>query len=106
LAINGSKTSSTGKRDPQQHRKWIEDLVDLLFQVDNDDFGMDFTSKPYSKYHYQPPLKGPKTAKKEAFSKAINGVSEHSFDSHPLKKQIIAFFVLKKEIIKLKRNVN
>jgi hypothetical protein len=33
LELNGSKTSSTGNRDPQQHRKHIEDLIDLLFQV-------------------------------------------------------------------------
>jgi Transposase IS4 len=31
LALNGNQTSSTGKRDPTQHRKWIEDLVNLLF---------------------------------------------------------------------------
>jgi hypothetical protein len=31
LAINGFKTSSTGKRDPQQYRKWVKDLIDLLF---------------------------------------------------------------------------
>jgi hypothetical protein len=55
LAINGSKTSSTGKRDPQQHRKYIEELIDLLFQVDNDDFGADLKSKDlnsYLKYQY------------------------------------------------------
>jgi Transposase IS4 len=52
LALNGSKTSSTGKRDPRQHREWIEDLVNLLFQVDNDDFGEEITSKPYPKYVY------------------------------------------------------
>jgi hypothetical protein len=31
LTLNGSKTSSTGKRDPGQHREWVEDLVNLLF---------------------------------------------------------------------------
>jgi hypothetical protein len=31
LALNGSKITSTGKRDSQQHRKWVEDLIDLLF---------------------------------------------------------------------------
>jgi succinylglutamate desuccinylase len=50
LAINGSKNSSIGKRDPQQHRKWIEDLVDLLFQIDNDDFGADLMSKDLKLY--------------------------------------------------------
>jgi hypothetical protein len=64
LAINGSKTSSTGKRDPRQHRHYIEDLVDLLFQVENDDFGEDIVSKPYLKYKYQSVSTGPKLAEK------------------------------------------
>jgi hypothetical protein len=31
LALNGSRTFSTGKRDSRQHREWVEDLVNLLF---------------------------------------------------------------------------
>jgi hypothetical protein len=73
LELNGSKTSFAGKRDPQQHRKHIEDLVDLLFQVKNDDFGEGFISKPYPKYQYQLPLKELRIAKKEALLTAING---------------------------------
>jgi hypothetical protein len=31
LALDGPKTSSTGKRNPRQHREWVENLVNLLF---------------------------------------------------------------------------
>jgi hypothetical protein len=100
LAINGSKTSSTGKRDPQKHRKYIEDLVDLLFQIKNNDFGVDFMSKdlkPYPKYQHQPPLKGPKTTEKEAFLKSLNGsLLEHFYALHPLGKRNYCFFYQKK----------
>ena len=85
LALNGSKTSSTDKRDPREHRKWIEDLVNLLFQVKNDDFGEEITSKPYSKYVYQSVSKGPKPAKKEAFSTIIDGFHfDHLYGQNPL----------------------
>jgi hypothetical protein len=98
LALNGSKKSSKGKRDPQQHRKWIEDLVDLLFQVNNDDFGADFTSKPYPKYQYQTPSKGQKTAGKKAFLQAINRSEiTHLYVSNPFKKRGYCFFCLKKD---------
>jgi hypothetical protein len=101
LALNGSKTSSTGKRDPQQHRKWVEDLVDLLFQVKNDDFGEDIVSKPYPKYKYQLVSKGPKTAEKQVFLQAINGLEiTHLCVSHPLKKRGYCFFCLKKDNLK------
>jgi hypothetical protein len=39
IALYGNQTSLTGKRDPKQYRTFIEDLIDLLFQVSNDDFG-------------------------------------------------------------------
>jgi hypothetical protein len=58
LALNGFKTSSIGKRDPRQHREWVEDLINLLFQVKNDEFGEDIKSKPYPKYEYQPVVTG------------------------------------------------
>ena len=97
LAINGSKTSKTGKRDPQQHRKWIEDLVDLLFQIDNDDFGQEITSKPYPKYQYQSGIRGRKSTTKEAFLDAINGFnSEHLYTQNPLGKKGWCFFCLKR----------
>jgi hypothetical protein len=99
LAINGSKTSSTGKRDPRQHRKWIEDLVDLLFQVDNDDFGVDFISKSYLKYQYQQPPKGPKSVEKDAFLKAINrSLTNHLHSLNPSNKRGYCFFCPKKTI--------
>jgi hypothetical protein len=50
-------------------------LINLLFQVKDDDFNNDIRSKPYSKYQYQLNLKGPKTEEKEAFLKAINRLS-------------------------------
>jgi hypothetical protein len=87
LALNGFKTSSTGKRDPQQHREWVEDLVNLLFQVDNDDFDKDIDLKPYLKYKYQSVLKEPKRLEKKAFLRAINGSINHSYDLNPFRKK-------------------
>jgi hypothetical protein len=101
LALNGSKTSSTGKRDLRQHLKWIEDLIDLLFQVDTDDFGADFTSKPYPKYQYQTRSKGPKSAEKEAFLKTINGSHlNHLYGINPLKTTGHCFFYPKKSTLR------
>jgi Transposase IS4 len=87
LALNGSKTLSTGKRDPRQHREWVEDLVNLLFQVDNDDFGEDISSKPYLKYNYQSVLKEPKRLEKKAFLRAINNSINHSYDLNLFRKK-------------------
>ena len=88
LALDGHKTSSTGKRDPRGHREWVEELVELLFQVKNDDFGEEITSKPYSKYVYQPVSKGPKSEKKEAFFEESNkDFSDHLYRLNPLRKK-------------------
>jgi hypothetical protein len=56
---------------------------------------VEITLKPYPKYIYQPVFKGPKTAEKEAFFKAINGFSNHLYDENPLKKEVIVSFVRK-----------
>ena len=101
LALNGHKTSSTGKRDPQEHREWIEDLVELLFQVKNDDFKKEITLKPYSKYVYQPVLKGWKSDEKEAILKTINGLNiDHIYGLNPLKKNGWCFFCPQKTALK------
>jgi hypothetical protein len=58
---------------------------------------VDFTSKPYPKYQYQPFSKGPKTAEKQAFSQAINnGVSNHLYGLNQLEKKSRCFFCIKK----------
>ena len=99
LAINGSKTSFSGKRDPRQHREWVEDLVNLLFQVDSDDFGEAIDSKPYPKYIYQPVSKGPKSTRKKAFLEAINRMdSDHIYGLNPSKKKGWCYFCPKKSI--------
>jgi hypothetical protein len=68
-------------------------LIDLLFQVNNNDFGVDFTSKPYPKYQYQPATKGLKPTEKQAFLKSINGsISDHLYDLHLFKKTNYYFF--------------
>jgi hypothetical protein len=88
LAIYGSKTTSTGKRDPTEHRNWIEDLVNLLFQVDSDIFGQDITTKPYPKYRYSPIDIGPEGSKEEAFLATFNQKKEvHIRGQHPAKIQ-------------------
>ena len=88
LTLNDTQTSSTGKRDPTQQRKWIEDLINLLIQVKNDDFGEEITSKLYLKYVYQTAEKGSKPTEKETFLKAIDGFSsDHLYDENPLKRK-------------------
>jgi hypothetical protein len=58
---------------------------------------VDFTSKLYLKYQYQPSLKGPKTIEKEAFLKTINGsLSDHLYRLHPFGKRNHCFFCPKK----------
>jgi hypothetical protein len=101
LALNGSQTSSTGKRDPRQHPQSMEDLIDFLFQVDNDFFSEDITLKPYLKYEYQAVSKGLKTVEKEAFSKAFNNrVSDHLYGLNLLGKKGWCFFWIKKSTLK------
>jgi hypothetical protein len=56
--------------------------------VNNDNFEEEITLNPYLKYVYQPVLKGLKLAEKEAFLKAINGVSlNHLYSLNLLKKK-------------------
>jgi hypothetical protein len=66
--------------------------------MNNDDFGVAFTSKPYSKYKYQAVLKGPKTAEKEPFLKAISRSNlNHLYRLNPFKKkQDIMYFIQQK----------
>ena len=72
-------------------------MVDLLFQVKNDDFGEEITSKPYSKYIYQSNLEGRKPAEKETFLRSINGGnSDHLYDQNPLINKDWCFFCPKK----------
>ena len=52
LTLNSHKISSMGKKNPQEHQEWIEELINLLFQVKNNDFREEITSKPYPKYVY------------------------------------------------------
>ena len=74
--------------------------MNLLFQVDSDDFGEDITLKPYLKYKYQEFSKGPKKEGKEAFLKAINGSNiDHIFGLNLLKKKGYCYFCLKKSIL-------
>ena len=97
LALNGSETSKTGKRDPEQHRKWVENLMNLLFQVDSDDFGEEITSKPYPKYKYEEVSKGPKREGKEAFFKIINDDSNHLYLENPERKRGFCIFCIPKK---------
>ena len=53
MVINGSKTTKTGNRDTGQHRKYVKDLVNLLFCVDSTEFASIITEKPYPKYQFQ-----------------------------------------------------
>jgi hypothetical protein len=76
-------------------------LVNLLFQVKNNDFGEEITSKPYSKYVYKIAKTGPKTTEKEAFLKAIDGDSfDHLYGLNPLKKKWVLLFLSQKTVLK------
>ena len=76
-------------------------MVELLFQVKNDDFGEEITSKPYPKYVYQIAKKGPKTTEKEAFLEAINGISSnHIYGENPSKRVGYYWFCSKKDTLK------
>ena len=97
LALNGSQTSKTGKRDPEQHRKWVEELVNLLFQVNSDDFGEEITSKPYPKYEYEEVSVGRPSTDISAFLEAIDGsISDHIYGLNPLGKKSWCYFCPKK----------
>ena len=98
LAFNGYKTSFTNKRDPQEHREWIEELIKLLFQVQNNDFKEEITSKPYPEYIYQPVLKGPKSNQKEAVLEQIDDFSNHQYSENPSKKRGYCVFCIKKAL--------
>ena len=104
LALNGLATSQSGKRDPQQHREWIEDLVNLLFQVDSDDFGEEIAFKPYPKYVYQNPKIGPKMEEKKAFLKTINrDLNDHLYDLNPYGKRGFCFLCPKKDNLNIQK---
>jgi hypothetical protein len=65
--------------------------------VGNDNFSEDIMSKSYLKYKHQSVSTGPKSAKKEAFLKAISERNlEHLYVLHPLKKSGYCFFCPKK----------
>jgi hypothetical protein len=68
--------------------------------VNNNDFKEEITSKPYLKYVYHTAEKGPKSAKKEAFLKTINGYSNHLYDKYSLEKRGFCFFCSKKSNLK------
>ena len=50
LVINDSKTTQTDNRDTNQHRNYIEDLVNLLFYMNSQGFALIITKKLYLKY--------------------------------------------------------
>jgi hypothetical protein len=79
-------------------------LVNLLFQVDNNDFREEITSKPYSKYVYQSVKKRPKTREKGAFFKAILEQNlEHLYALNPEGKAGYCFFCPKKSNLGLEK---
>ena len=43
LAINGIKKTKNDKRETGQHREYIEDLIDLLFCLDSENFAQKIT---------------------------------------------------------------
>jgi hypothetical protein len=78
------------------HRKWVEDLIDLLFQVDSNEFGEDIASKPYLKYKYQEVSTGPKRGGKEASLNTINDFSNHLYIERSRKERGHCYFCVEK----------
>ncbi len=101
MALNESKISSTRNRKPTQHREYIEELVNLLFCIEDKDFSDKITQKPYSKYEYQSVSIGSKSIEKAAFFKAIHSFSEHSHTQNPAKKRGYCIFYFKEETSKV-----
>jgi len=81
------KISSTENRKSTQHREFIEELVNLLFYIEDEDFSDKITQKPYPKYKYQSVLTGPKFTEKRAFFKNIHQFSQHSHIQNPAQKR-------------------
>ncbi len=78
MTLNKLKISSTENRKPTQYREYIEELVNLLFCIEDEDFSNKITQKPYSKYEYQLVSKESKSDKKEVFFSTISDFSNHS----------------------------
>jgi hypothetical protein len=71
--------------------------VNLLFQVDNEDFKRDIMIKPYLKYRYNPLTTEPKRVSREAFLTAINGSQkDHLYLLNPAGNRGYCFFCSKK----------
>ena len=72
-------------------------MINLLFQVKNNDFKKEIHSKPYSKYIYQSVSKGSKPTENETYSLSINRFSpNHIYGEHSLIKRGYYVFCFKK----------
>ena len=72
-------------------------MINLLFQVKNNDFGEEIISKLYSKYVYQPLLKERKSIERKVFLETIDRFSfDHLYGKNPSKKKGHCFFYPKK----------
>ena len=56
--------------------------MNLLFQVNSNDFGEDIALKPYPRYKYQEVFIEPNIEGKEAFLEAINDHLDHLYGEH------------------------
>ena len=75
MVINDSKTTQNDNRDTNQHRKYIEDLVNLLFCVDSEDFAQRITKQPYLKYQFQPHQAGRKPSS-NTINRVFNSINQ------------------------------
>ena len=100
MALNRLKTSSTGNRKSTQHREFIEELVNLLFCIEDEDFSDKITQKPYPKYEYQPVSTGPKFTENSAFLSTINQFSQHTQIRNSAQKRGYCIFCSKNNTLK------
>ncbi len=98
LVINDSKTISINKRNSTQHREFIEELVNLLFLIEDEDSSNKITQKPYLKYKYQLDLKEKKSIEKNTLFQNIHQFSQHSQIQNSAQKRGYYIFYSKKDI--------
>ena len=98
LAINDLKITSINKRNSTQHREFIEELVNLLFLIEDEDSSNKITQKPYLKYKYQLDSKEEKSIEKNTLFQNIHQFSQHSQIQNPAQKRGYYIFYSKKDI--------
>ncbi len=107
LALNRSKISFTRNRKSTQYWEFIEELVNLLFYIEDEDFSDKITQKLYPKYEYQLDSKEQKSTEKNIFFKNIHQFSQHSqIRNSAQKREYYIIYSLKNDLKSSKKFEN